>query len=96
MFPNQFLLPSPALQGATTSVPTVLFQRLHVFFVIRLANREILHVEVTLYPTAGWAAQQIVELRPIRRSATRCVAMVYPERLRASVGRARRNSFEFI
>jgi transposase InsO family protein len=42
-------------------VPTVLFQALHVFFVIRLANREILHVEVTRHPTAGWVAQQIVE-----------------------------------
>ena len=42
-------------------VPTVLFQTLHVFFVIRLANREILHVEVTRHPTAGWVAQQIVE-----------------------------------
>src|SRR5215467_4918808 len=42
-------------------VPTVLFQTLHVFFVIRLANREILHVEVTRHPTAGWIAQQIVE-----------------------------------
>jgi putative transposase len=42
-------------------VPTVLFQTLHVFFVIRLANREILHVEVTRHPTAGWVAQQVVE-----------------------------------
>ena len=38
-------------------VPTVLFQTLHVFFVIRLANRAILHVEVTRHPTAGWIAQ---------------------------------------
>ena len=30
-------------------------------FVIRLANREILHVEVTRHPTAGWVAQQILE-----------------------------------
>src|SRR5262245_5576244 len=36
-------------------------RRFHVFFVIRLANREILHVEVTRHPTAGWIAQQIVE-----------------------------------
>jgi hypothetical protein len=36
-------------------------RRLHVFFVIRHANREILHVGVTRYPTAEWAAQQIVE-----------------------------------
>ena len=42
-------------------VPTVLFQTLHVFFVIRPANREILHVAVTRHPTADWAAQQIVE-----------------------------------
>jgi len=41
--------------------PTLLFQTLHVFFVISLANREILHVEVTRHPTAGWVAQQIVE-----------------------------------
>jgi putative transposase len=36
-------------------------QTLHVFFVIRLANREILHVALTRHPTADWAAQQIVE-----------------------------------
>jgi hypothetical protein len=42
-------------------VRTVLFQTLHVFFVIRHANREILHAEVTRHPTADWAAQQIVE-----------------------------------
>jgi putative transposase len=42
-------------------VPTVLFQTLHVFSVIRLANRQILHVEVTPHPAADWAAQQIVE-----------------------------------
>jgi hypothetical protein len=42
-------------------VPTVLFQTLDVFFVIRLANREVLHVAVTRHPTADWAAQQIVE-----------------------------------
>jgi hypothetical protein len=42
-------------------VPTVLFQTLHVFFVIRLANREIFHVAVTRHPTVDWAAQQLVE-----------------------------------
>jgi putative transposase len=45
-------------------VPTVLFQTLHVFFVIRLANRGILHVEVTRHPAAGWAAQQMLRLGP--------------------------------
>ena len=43
------------------SVRTVLFQTLHVFFVVRHANREILHAEVTRHPTADWTAQQIVE-----------------------------------
>jgi transposase InsO family protein len=42
-------------------VPTVLLQTLCVFFVIRLASSEILHVEVTRHPTVDWAAQQIVE-----------------------------------
>jgi transposase InsO family protein len=42
-------------------VPTILFQTLRVVFVIHLANREILHVEVTRHPTADWVAQQIVE-----------------------------------
>ena len=42
-------------------VQTILFQTLYVFFVIRHANREILHVAVTPFPTAEWVAQQIVE-----------------------------------
>jgi hypothetical protein len=42
-------------------VRTILFQTLHVFFVVRHANRQILHAEVTRHPTADWAAQQIVE-----------------------------------
>ena len=42
-------------------VRTVLFQTLHVFFVVRHANREILHAEVTRHPTADWTAQQVVE-----------------------------------
>jgi transposase InsO family protein len=46
---------------ARLRVRTVLFQTVHVFFVIRLANREIFHVAVTRHPTADWATQQIVE-----------------------------------
>jgi len=42
-------------------VQTILFETLYVFFVVRHADREILHVGVTRYPTADWAAQQIVE-----------------------------------
>ena len=43
------------------SVETILFTTLHVFFVIRHASREVVHVQVTQHPTAEWAAQPIVE-----------------------------------
>jgi putative transposase len=42
-------------------VQTILLETLHVFFVVRHADREILHVGLTRHPTADWAAQQIVE-----------------------------------
>jgi hypothetical protein len=42
-------------------VRTIWFQTFYVFFAIRHANREVLHVRVTRRPTAEWVAQQIVE-----------------------------------
>jgi putative transposase len=42
-------------------VRTIWFQTLHVFFVVRHLNREVLHVAVTPCPTAEWTAQQIIE-----------------------------------
>ena len=42
-------------------VQTLLFDTLHVFFVIQHINREVLHVAVTRHPTAEWQAQQILE-----------------------------------
>jgi hypothetical protein len=44
-------------------VRRVLFRPLHVFFVVRLANREILHFELTRHPTEGWAALLAVTFR---------------------------------
>jgi putative transposase len=41
-------------------VQTLLFETLHVFFVIEHINREVLHIAVTRHPTAG-LAQQIVD-----------------------------------
>jgi transposase InsO family protein len=38
-----------------------LFETLYVFFVIRHANREVLDVGVTCYPTGEWAPEQILE-----------------------------------
>jgi transposase InsO family protein len=42
-------------------VRTIWFQTFYVFFAIRHANREVVHVQVTRHPTAEWVAQQIVE-----------------------------------
>jgi hypothetical protein len=42
-------------------VRTIWFGTVYVFFVIRHANREVLHFQVTRHPTAEWVAQQIVE-----------------------------------
>jgi transposase InsO family protein len=42
-------------------VQTITFQTLYVFFVVRHANREILHAQVTRHPTAEWTAQQVIE-----------------------------------
>jgi putative transposase len=43
------------------TVPTVTFGIVYVFFVLSLARRRILHVNVTAHPRATWTAQQIVE-----------------------------------
>ena len=82
-------------------VHTILFQTLYVFFVIRLANREVLHVEVTRHPTAEWAAQQIVECRAWDRRPSRFLihdrdsryGMSFDRRVRhLGIGQARANA----
>jgi len=45
-------------------VPTEKNQILFVFLVLAHERRRILHFNVTAYPTAEWAAQQIVEASP--------------------------------
>jgi transposase InsO family protein len=42
-------------------VATVTFGIAYVFFVLSLERRRVLHVNVTMHPTAAWTAQQIVE-----------------------------------
>ncbi len=46
------------------TVPTATFRTLYVFLVLRHDRREIVHFNVTEYPTARWTAQQIVEAFP--------------------------------
>jgi transposase InsO family protein len=40
-------------------VRTLSFQTLYVFFVIRHASREVVHLRATAHPTAQWTAQQL-------------------------------------
>jgi len=41
------------------TVPTLWFGQLHVFFVMKLETRQILHWNVTFNPTSLWTAQQL-------------------------------------
>jgi hypothetical protein len=43
------------------TVPTATFRILFAFVVLRHDRRQVAHFNVTAYPTAQWAAQQIVE-----------------------------------
>jgi hypothetical protein len=52
-------------------VPTVTFERLFAFLVLRHGRRLLLWLEVTRHPTAQWLAQQITErFRGARRQVT--------------------------
>ena len=46
------------------TVPTVTFQILYVFIILRHDRREIVHFNATYHPTAEWTAQQIIEAFP--------------------------------
>ncbi|MBK7703840.1 MAG: DDE-type integrase/transposase/recombinase [bacterium] len=41
------------------TVPTVMFKTLHVFVVLSLERRRIVHLNVTRHPTAAWTAAQL-------------------------------------
>ena len=46
------------------TVPTVTFQLLYCFFIIRHDRRQIVHVNVTRHPTSTWIVQQLREAFP--------------------------------
>ena len=46
------------------TVPTITFQVLYIFLVLRHCRRRIIHFNITANPTVQWAAQQIVEAFP--------------------------------
>ena len=45
-------------------VPTIGFDLLYAFIIVRLARRELVWVNVTTHPTAEWIARQITEAFP--------------------------------
>src|SRR5262249_23859883 len=46
------------------TVPTVTFQMLYCFFIIRHDRRQIVHCNVTRHPTSSWIVQQLREAFP--------------------------------
>ena len=46
------------------TVPTVRFQILYCFVVLRDHRRQIIHFNITMHPTARWTSQQITEAFP--------------------------------
>jgi hypothetical protein len=51
--------------------PTIGFQLLYAFIIVRLARRELVWINVTPHPTADWIARQITEAFPWNESAFR-------------------------
>ena len=45
-------------------VPTVGFDLLYAFVIIRLSRRELIWINVTAHPTAEWIARQLTEAFP--------------------------------
>jgi transposase InsO family protein len=70
------------------TVPTATFRILYVFLVLRHERRQVVHFNVTEYPTAQWTAQQIVEAFPfdtVPRYLLRDRDTIYGERFRRRV-----------
>jgi hypothetical protein len=45
-------------------VPTLAFNLLYGFIIVRFDRRELVHIAVTASPTAEWIARQITEAFP--------------------------------
>jgi len=50
------------------TVPTITFRVLYVFLVLRHDRGRVVHFKLTTYPTAQWAAQQIVQAFPFKQT----------------------------
>jgi hypothetical protein len=45
-------------------VPTIGFELLYAFVIVRLGRRDLVWINVTAYPTADWVARQLTEAFP--------------------------------
>jgi transposase InsO family protein len=71
-------------------VPTIGFDLLHAFVIVRLDRRDLVWINVTAHPTAEWIARQITEAFPwdeaphyLIRDRDRIYGAVVTRRLRA-------------
>ena len=71
-------------------VPTISFDLLYAYIIVRLDRRELVWISVTTRPTAGWVARQITEAFPwneapryMIRDRDRIYGAVVTRRLRA-------------
>src|ERR1700693_2777878 len=71
-------------------VPTIGFDLLHAFVIVRLGRRDLVWINVTAYPSADWIARQITEAFPwneaprsMIRDRDRIYGTVVTRRLRA-------------
>jgi transposase InsO family protein len=72
-------------------VPTIGFDLLYAFVIVRLGRRDLVRINVTAYPTADWVARQITEAflwneapRYMIRDRDRIYGTVVTRRLRAT------------
>src|SRR5262249_11593511 len=87
-------------RGRYTDVPTIAFQQLFAFLVLRYERRRLLWFAVTGNPTAEWLARQITEAFPwdkapkyLIRDNDRAFGAVFTARVRAMGIRDRPTSF---
>ena len=71
-------------------VPTIGFDLLHAYIIVRLDRRKLVWISVTTHPTAEWVARQITEAFPwneapryMIRDRDRIYGAVVTRRLRA-------------
>jgi transposase InsO family protein len=71
-------------------VPTIGFDLLYAFVIVRLGRRDLVRINVTAYPTADWVARQLTEAFPwneapryMIRNRDRIYGTVVARRLRA-------------